>query len=248
MLHALRGALRRTPLRPIYKTIKRKLRGAGGQSQSDESAIIDRLIAAEDAPLTFVEFGFHPEEFNCIGLVKRAEGGLLIDGDSESIRIAKADFPETIDAVTRFLTLDNIDFIRTKFDKLGILSIDVDGNDYWFLEALIDIKPTIIVVEYNASMGLRSLTVPYDPAFERHAKHPSGWYHGASITALSKLAARHGYGLAAVSSAGLNLFFTRNGKLDPATAWRPSTLREKWSGKTVDQQWDAIAALPFVEI
>ena len=58
----------------------------------------------------------------------------------------------------RFLTRDNLDFIREAFPALGILSIDVDGNDYWFLEALIGIQPAIICVEYNASFGLEPVT------------------------------------------------------------------------------------------
>lgn len=90
--------------------------------------------------------------------------------------------------------------------------------------------------------------MPYDAAFDRHQKHPSGWYHGASITALSQLAAKHGYGLAAVSDGGQNLFFTRTGSLDPAASWRPNVLREKWSGKAVPEQWDTIAAMPFVTV
>jgi hypothetical protein len=59
-----------------------------------------------------------------------------------------------------FLTLENIDFIKSHFPQTGVLSIDVDGNDYWFLGKLIDANPTVICVEYNASMGLESITAP----------------------------------------------------------------------------------------
>jgi hypothetical protein len=218
-----------------------------GTSQSDESVILEDLLKSEEPPLTFVEFGFHPSEFNCIKLLHRLHG-LLVDGNEASIIEARKIFPKRIDVVHAFLTLDNLEFIRERFSQLGILSVDVDGNDYWFLEALIDTNPSIIVVEYNASMGLRSITVPYDAKFDRHQKHPSGWYHGASIIALSKLAAKCGYGLAAVSSSGVNLFFTRNGKLDPEKAWRPNALRNSLSGTVVDEQWETIKELPFVEI
>lgn len=74
-----------------------------------------------------------------------------------------------------------------------MLSVDVDGNDYWFLKALLPARPAVVVVEYNASFGLNPVTVPYEPAFDRMAKHDSGWYHGASITALTKLCKTHGY-------------------------------------------------------
>jgi hypothetical protein len=103
----------------------------------------------------------------------------------------------------------------------------VDGNDYWFLKSLIEVEPTVICVEYNSTFGMEPITVPYDPAFDRHQKHPKGCYHGASLAALSKLCAFYGYGLAAVSSAGGNAFFTKTGCLDPETAWKPNAFREQ---------------------
>jgi hypothetical protein len=113
--------------------------------------------------------------------------------------------------VQKFLTLDNLDFIRKKFPKVGVLSIDVDGNDFWFLKVLIDIAPDVVSVGDNSSMGFEPITVPYDPAFDRHQKHPRAWYHGASLTALTKLCAQHGYGLAAGSDGSSNAFFTSDG-------------------------------------
>ncbi len=67
-------------------------------------------------------------------------------------------------------------------------------------------KPAVIRVEYNATFGLEPITVPYDPALDRFSKHPTGWCHGASLTALAKLCAEHGYGLAAVLDASANAF------------------------------------------
>lgn len=73
--------------------------------------------------------------------------------------------------------------------EIDLLSIDVDGNDYWLWKAISSISPRLIVVEYNASFGpVRSVTVPYDPMFDRHRKHPSGFYHGMSLRAAEKLA------------------------------------------------------------
>jgi len=110
----------------------------------------------------------------------------------------------------------------------------------------------VIAVEYNASLGLEPLTVPYDAAFERHAKHPSGWYHGASITAVTSLCTQHGFKLVAVAEAGSNVFFVHQNSplpaLDPITAYRESTLRNKWSGTTAAEQWARIKNMPFVRI
>lgn len=246
----MRQLLRKSStLRSIYYRLRRPAltKHFSAASQSDENQIITML--AKDAPRTFVEFGFHPSEFNCASLASNPEWrGLLIDGNPQVIADSKNLIPDRIKVIEAFLTLDNIDFIRSSFDKIGVLSIDVDGNDYWMLERLIDTSPSVICIEYNATFGFNSITVPYDPSFDRHEKHASGWYHGASITALTKLASSHGYGLSAVSDAGLNAFFTKGGNLDPVKAWKPNKLREQYSGIPYERQWEVIEHLPFVEV
>jgi hypothetical protein len=215
--------------------------------QADESEILSRLT--KDAPKTFVEFGFHPIEFNCVDFARSPDWqGLLIDGSKRQIDDARALWPSRLEFVQKFLNLDNLDFIRNRFPKLGILSIDVDGNDYWFLKALIGIEPAVISVEYNSTLGLDPITVVYDESFDRHQKHPLGWYHGASITALTKLCAEHGYGLAAGSDGSCNAFFTRDGKLKPEDVWKPNTGRLQRSGLSHEQQWDKIKHMPFVTV
>ena len=144
------------------------------------------------------------------------------------------------------------DFCRTR--PLGILSIDVDGNDYWFLEALIGLRPAVVIVEYNASLGLRPLSVPYDKMFVRHARHESGWYHGASLTALDQLCGRSGYDLVAVAPGGCNAFFVRADLSAPARRRAPgqvyleNALRNEWSKTTAATQWERIKDLPYVSI
>jgi hypothetical protein len=225
------------------------MRRWSGTTQSDEAAILGRLT--ENAPYrTFLEFGFHPLEFNCIRLAADPSWrGLVVDADATMIAKLKenASLGNT-QAAHSFLTLENLDIIRGQFDHLGVLSIDVDGNDYWFLKALIDLSPSIICVEYNSSFGLQPVTVPYDAHFDRHAKHPSGWYHGASLTALCKLAHSYDYGLAAVSRGGSNAFFTRDGNLNPEEAWRPSLLRRRFSGIDHEEQWDAVKNLDLITV
>jgi len=222
----------------------------GTRGQSDEGTIICDLAKSTNAPETFIEFGFHPIEFNCASLAQNPDWqGLLIDGNARQVSDARSVLPKRIEIVEAFLTLNNLHFIKSKFQKVGVLSIDVDGNDYWFLENLIEIKPSIICIEYNASFGPESITVPYDDGFDRHQKHPSGWYHGASLAAIAKLCATHGYGLAAVSEAGGNAFFTLIGDhLDPATAWKPSRLRREYSGVAHADQWQRISHMPFIRI
>ena len=237
--------LKKTPARYLYQRLKALNSGA---AQSDEADVLVRL--AVGCPNTFVEFGFHPTQYNCIGLGDFA--GLLLDGDPETVRLARAILPQRICVRQQFLTLENLPSVANHHSELGVLSIDVDGNDYWFLEALLAAKPHVICVEYNASLGLAPLTVPYDPGFERHAKHSSGWYHGASITALTRLCNRHDFKLVAIAAGGANAFFVQGAAelpaLDPTAAYRELTLRNKWSKTTAAEQWASIKHMPYVSV
>ncbi len=231
-------------IRRSYYRVKRLF----PSSESDEIAILTRL--AVGAECTFIEFGFHPVEFNCVSFAKDPNWrGLLIDGNAKVVEHARRLWAtDRVDMRAAFLTLDNLDLVRSRFPKIGILSIDVDGNDYWFLKALIDLKPDVISVEYNSTFGFEPITVPYDPEFDRHKKHPLGWYHGASITAVTRLCARHGYGLAAGSDGSCNAFFTRDGSLKPEQVWKPKAMRERLSGIAHKDQWAAVKHLPFVSV
>jgi len=245
MKMSLRTLLKKSPLRYAYNRIKLLLVNT---SQSNEGLILKAIT--KNCPKTFIEFGFHPAQYNCIKLSDFV--GLLIDADSDTVKLAKALLPKRIEVMNVFLTLANLDVVINKFTKLGVLSVDIDGNDYWILEGLMPTKPNVIAVEYNASLGLNSITVPYDPAFERNANHCTGWYHGASITALVKLCARYGYKLVAVSTSGGNAFFTPEANelpsLDPVTAYRENSLRNRWSKTTASEQWEKIKDLPYVTI
>jgi len=244
LLTTLRNLAKRTPARYLYHRLKAAI---GGASQSDESALLVGLTRG--CPKTFVEFGFHPTEYNCIGL--KQFSGLLIDGDPNIVKLAQAILPKNVRAKQAFLTLENL-AATVDVSEIGALSIDVDGNDYWFLEALLPRHPHVVCVEYNASLGLRPLTVPYDPAFERHAKHPSGWYHGASLSALTSLCASQGMKLVAIAAEGTNAFFARDDHalpaLDPQSAYLENALRNRWSKTTAAWQWETIKHLPFVEV
>lgn len=225
-----------------------RLKQPRASSEANEAEILLRL--AKGVPKTFIEFGFHPVEFNCVPFAKdHSWKGLLIDGGRREVEDAKRLWPtDRLTIVERFLTLDSLDIIRGHFDKIGILSIDVDGNDYWFLKALIDLEPAILCVEYNSTFGLRPITVPYHPQFDRHNYHPRGWYHGASLSAIASLCASHGYGIAAGADGNCNAFFTKSGRLSPEDIFKPKRLREEHSGIAHEEQWKHIKDLPFIEV
>jgi len=252
MWSSVKTILKRSPLRHVWWFLSAR---RTPHSQADEAAILADLIATAAIPRSFVEFGFHAHEFNCANLLGSFDG-LLIDGDEESVARVRRILPRNVRAVRQFLDLDHLqvilDFCAGR--ELGILSVDVDGNDYWFLGRLLDLRPAMIIVEYNASLGLRRLTVPYDKDFVRQAKHESGWYHGASLTALHQLCTKAGYGLTGVSDSGCNAFFLRNDLLGsrrvvaPEDVYRENRLRNEWSRTTAAGQWERIKHLPFVEV
>ena len=87
----------------------------------------------------------------------------------------------------RFITKDNINDVVRKFNvpkKLGLLSLDIDGVDYWVLKELSALNPSIVICEYNSLFGeKKSITVPYKENFIRSKEHYSNLYYGASIQA-----------------------------------------------------------------
>ena len=74
--------------------------------------------------------------------------------------------------------------------NIGLLSIDIDGNDYWVWKAITTIDPSIVVIEYNSILGSsKNYTVPYSKNFERNRAHYSNLYYGA-FTCFSKVRKR----------------------------------------------------------
>ena len=210
-------------------------------SQFGEDGIIQHLVnkvpVANDV---FVEFGVedYTESNTRFLLVNNNWRGLVLDGSDAHKRWLESHptgWRHEIEAVTAFIDRDNINgLIRGAGVEgdIGILSIDLDGNDLWILEAIDVVSPRILILEYNATFGPEAaVTVPYDPSFVRGQKHPSNLYWGASLAALTRSAQDKGLALVGSNSAGNNAFYVRDDvrelpALDPAEAWRPSRFRE----------------------
>jgi len=254
MLNILKNYIKQTPLAIPFIIIKHAL-NKKEWSQSNEAQIIGRLVSRFNVPKSFVEFGFSGWEFNCIKIANEWEG-LLIDGSAYNVTIANQIFPKAITAKQMWLTLDTLDFVLdySKSRKLGILSIDVDGNDYWFLEKLITTNPAIIIVEFNVSFGLFTISVPYDSAFDRTKKHESWEYYGASLSAMHHLCILHDYSLIEISQNGVNAFFVRNDLLTVDD--RRLTPEEGYGNKyypdgsiaPTSKFWEIIKHLPYVDV
>ena len=107
-------------------------------------------------------------------------------------------------ALCRWIDRDNIDTLLMEAGfsgEIGILSIDIDGNDYWVWERIEAARPVIVIAEYNSVFGRnRAVTIPYDPVFNRTRSHHSNLYWGASLKALVSLGRRKGYAVRRLQS------------------------------------------------
>lgn len=122
--------------------------------------------------------------------------GLMIDADGERLAAAQRLFRYADVAFAQsFVTRDNINRLLEEHDvrdEIDLLSVDIDGNDYWLWDAVTVITPRLVIIEYNSYFGPeKSFVVPYDPEFDRHKY--TNYYYGASIQAMTKLAVRKGY-------------------------------------------------------
>lgn len=251
MIEVMKLAVKRSPLAYAYIYVKSFL--ARPRSQNDEEVIIERLLSRYSVPKTFIEFGFSGWEFNCAALANDWHG-LLVDGDRYNIKIARTIFKKNITVKHLWITMETLGEIEEWADglDLGILSVDVDGNDYWFLERLIHLRPAIIISEYNSSFGLKPVTVPYDGNFDRTKKHESHTYYGASLSALNHVAVKEAYSLIEVGNTGVNAFFVRNDLLtkDDLILQPEYAFREKLfsDGTRQSAQWKKIMHLPYVDV
>jgi hypothetical protein len=240
-------------------------------SQWGEDGILQHLTdAVEIREKTFIEFGVGDFfESNCRFLMMKDNwSGFVLDGSSANIRRLKESYfywKYELLAVDAFITKDNVNELlkRSEFgEDLGILSVDLDGNDYHVLEAVTSFRPRILICEYNAVFGpTRRITVPYDDGFVRTRKHHSNLYCGASLGAIIYLAKRKGYSFAGTNSAGNNAFFVRNDLLNQKIAslgsedgFSPSKFREsrdddgRLSYVAGDARLRLIAGLPVLNV
>ncbi len=188
-------------------------------SQWGEDGIIQWLI--RQIPIenkTFIEFGVQNyEEANTRFLLEENNwSGMIIDGSKENMDAVKREdiyWRYDLKAVDAFITRENINELlkQSGFNEdLGILSIDIDGNDYWVLQEINVVKPRILICEYNSMYGAdRAVTIPYARDFCRTRAHYSNLYFGCSLKALTILAKRKGYSFIGTNSNACNAFFVR---------------------------------------
>ena len=196
-------------------------------SQNDEDGILAEIFrrigtAASDRPGTFVEFGVSDgRECNTLRLLVEGWQGLWMESgerDCETIRrVFAGPLAEgRLELQQTAVTAENIDMLIAgsqvaksagQAGELDLLSIDIDGNDYYVLQAVESVRPRVVVIEYNAKFPPpMDLVPPYDTQ--------RGWdgsdFMGSSLQALTNLAARRGYRLVGTNITGSNAFFVRS--------------------------------------
>jgi len=184
-------------------------------SQSDEDGIIQeifRRVGTTDK--RFIEFGVEDgQECNTRLLLMLGWTGMWLDGSAENVR-RMDERGEGASTAALFITAENIDDALGSWAggaphapaQIDLLSIDIDGNDYWIWQAIRSINPRVVIIEYNAAYPPPiEFVVPYNP----QAMWDRSNYFGASLASLARLGAQKGYGLVGCNLAGVNAFFVR---------------------------------------
>lgn len=190
-------------------------------SQHEEDGLLLAVISQLEKPVPlFLEFGSDDGvNSNSANLhFHHNWTGLFIDGNKKAIERGKYFYSnygnKQVSAPTfihSLITRENINELISQGGlkgEIGLLSIDIDGNDYWVWEAIKVISPQIVVIETHNEFGLNDIVVPYDKDYFYPGKHPD--YHGASPIAMTNLARHLGYRLVACNDLGFNFIFLRN--------------------------------------
>lgn len=191
-------------------------------SQHEEDGLLLFIFAViGESGKRFLEIGSNDGvNSNCANLALNfGWHGVFIDADRAAVERGQrfySRYPDPWSYRPRFVcskvTRENVNALVRDAGLQGeidLLSIDLDGYDYWIWDALEVVRPRVVIIETHVEFGLNNIVVPYDPAYVFPGKHPV--YHGASPVAMTKLARRKGYRLVGANDYGHNLIFV----LDP---------------------------------
>jgi hypothetical protein len=137
--------------------------------------------------------------------------GLFIESSGEDYRALESKYSGSpgVTTLNARVTAENIEdllFAQSVPTEPDVLSIDVDGQDYWIWEAVERYRPRILLVEYNSS-------VPYGRPLTQPSDYGELWdgtdYFGASLAAFERLAQAKNYVLVHTELAAINAFFVR---------------------------------------
>jgi hypothetical protein len=222
-------------------------------SQFGDDGIIQYLIHNAEVDVEkFVEFGVenYSESNTRFLLMNNNWKGLVMDASQQNIQRIKSQeyyWKHDLTAVHCWVDRENINAIICEngfSGSLGLLSIDIDGNDYWIWESLDAVIPVIVIVEYNSVFGDQlAIAIPYDRGFNRTKAHYSNLYWGASLRALCMLAEKKGYVFVGSNSGGNNAYFVKKDKIGKI---RPCIVEEGYVESRFRDSRDAEGGLTFL--
>ncbi|MBA4191561.1 MAG: hypothetical protein C0467_26575 [Planctomycetaceae bacterium] len=210
------------------------------QSQHDEDGIllfIFALIGTTNRKCVEICAGDGIECNTANLLLNHRWTGALFDGSEANVAKCKqfyANHPDTRfwpPAVAReWMTRSNVNSAIESQGTAGpidLLSLDIDGIDYWLWEAITCVTPRVVVLEFNHLWGARAaVTVPYRDDFVAEFTQYGSDYAGASLPAFVKLGRRKGYRLVGTNAIATNAFFVHDDivcdwlpEVDPATCF-----------------------------
>ncbi len=216
LYHYYQGLKQKGELPPISETGFRVF----SQFEEDGKLLFIYSIIGMD-PKTFVEIGADDGvNSNSANLYFNFGWyGLFIDGNENAIKRGRKFFSKYPHSwfykptfVCSKVLRENVNQLIEKAGfkgEVGLLSIDIDGNDYWVWDAITVIEPRVVIIETHNEFGLRDIVVPYDANYFYPGKHPV--YHGASPVAMNNLAKKKGYRLVGANDLGSNFIFVKNG-------------------------------------
>ena len=177
-------------------------------SQGGEDGIVEKALSVlPERDQWCVEFGAWDgrHDSNTFHLVDQlGYHVILIECDPRKYARLCAEYPHKdrasfLKAFVGWGATDGLDaLLRPKSipQNFDFLSVDVDGNDCHILNAMVEYRPKLILVEYNFTIpNAVEFSQPPDPRCQQ----------GSSAASLIKLAKRKGYELIAVTK--LNLLF-----------------------------------------
>ena len=183
--------------------------------------------------------------------------GYLFDGNEHSVEAGREFFakcPDTSYAPPLFthawITAENVNEEIAKSGVSGpidLLSLDMDGVDYWVWKAIEVVQPQVVVCEtVNSIPGDRALTVPYDASFTYQSED----FRGASLAAMCSLGRAKGYRLIGTHRYGFNAFFMKNGvgeeffpEVDPA-----AYLNDPVTTQLRAERWPQVEKMGWLEV
>ena len=235
-------------------------------SQNGEDGIIDYLSRRIKNPSrSFVEIGAADglQNNSSFLAVARNFSGLMIEGDPSKSSLCKrliTRFTPSVNCVNMFVTKKNISEIMQLAPdaRPDLLSLDMDGNDYFIAEGLLEagLRPRTIAVEYNSALGPdKSLSIKYQENFNYLDAHKTHLYYGVSVAGWKRFFERHGYRFVTVDLRGVNAFFVDPEEFDTdfldgikGTAYRENLMQLSRFGGNWDMQFKLIESMEFETI